>query len=825
MKGSGAAMRTSGWSRRLAGLVLAVSMASATAATFKPGDDVELPPGEGAVLVVVNSGLALESLWIEGDRGREKLMSFRAGTDLRLVTLPPGRYAWSKLRARMGGDSSGDAPINAATVDAFTVEAGVVNYGGDLDIATSLAGWWVYARTQNRLARALYLLEQSYPELRAKIPLKWQGATPDRFIERLDAARGSRDIAALTSDLDASVKSLLDEEVDPTLPAVVQELFPADSITHVELSAGGNRLLVSRARTGQASAQIIDVATRKAMTVYDDVVPITDAAWLDDTTLVLGSGSGSVARVEVFRVKPTVREPLAFERILVPDRARFVDVLQGSPAALLVEFHDRKNQRGLFRVDVHGKRIDAVQLRRERRLDKGIEDAASVMTDGRELRVAFVPENGAVRIKQRDARGAWAAGGLLPGGAVWKPLALTADAQGLYALTDHERAQTELVRVDLANGAIIETVRAVPGVDIEGANFDARRRLVSVFWHQQGLLEVEDLGAEAGGLRDRLRGLLPGKTIVPLQSAAGDQRTLAFVASETDPGSYVLYDAEGDRVETLVSSMPTFARVKPVPSLVLRAKARDGFEVESYLTLPATGGHRHPLVVMPHGGPQGVRDTRSFDPEVQLLAHYGYAVLRVNFRGSSGFGKAFREGGLHNWGRGIEDDILAALDGALAAQPLDTARVALRGTSYGGYSALMGLVRSPDRFRCGVAIAAVTDLPLLFVAGDGGQRVDDRKALGTLLGDPLRQLAELEDMSPAYRTRDLRQPILIVHERGDARVPIEHAMRLGLMLAADGRAPSFLPVDEVSHGHFSARGRLVVEAAGFALLNRCLVKR
>jgi dipeptidyl aminopeptidase/acylaminoacyl peptidase len=271
--------------------------------------------------------------------------------------------------------------------------------------------------------------------------------------------------------------------------------------------------------------------------------------------------------------------------------------------------------------------------------------------------------------------------------------------------------------------------------------------------------------------------------------------------------------------------MPTFARVKPVPSLVLRAKARDGFEVESYLTLPATGGHRHPLVVMPHGGPQGVRDTRSFDPEVQLLAHYGYAVLRVNFRGSSGFGKAFREGGLHNWGRGIEDDILAALDGALAAQPLDTARVALRGTSYGGYSALMGLVRSPDRFRCGVAIAAVTDLPLLFVAGDGGQRVDDRKALGTLLGDPLRKLAELEDMSPAYRTRDLRQPILIVHERGDARVPIEHAMRLGLMLAADGRAPSFLPVDEVSHGHFSARGRLVVEAAGFALLNRCLVKR
>ena len=113
-----------------------------------------------------------------------------------------------------------------------------------------------------------------------------------------------------------------------------------------------------------------------------------------------------------------------------------------------------------------------------------------------------------------------------------------------------------------------------------------------------------------------------------------------------------------------------------------------------------------------------MRDAIQFDPEVELLANRGYAVLRVNYRGSGGFGRAFEQSGFGGWGKDIEDDVLAALDATIKTVSIDQDRIALRGTSYGGYSTLMGLIRTPERFRCGIAVSAVTDVPLMFTSSD-----------------------------------------------------------------------------------------------------------
>ncbi len=799
-----------------------------SAASFAPREPVELPAGHGGVLVVVNSGHALESIWLEraDGAGREKYMSFPIGTSLRVLTLPPGRYAWSRLRVKRGGDArSFDVRLEAPMVAPFEVEAGVIAYAGDLDVSASLAGWWVAVESQDRLARALQLFEQEYPGVRARLPLRWKGDSPDRFIELLDAARGTRDVGALSAELVAAARRQLQTEVDPTLVAAVQELFPAEVIDRVEANPAGTRVLVSRSRQARTTAQIVDTATRKAVAIYDDILPLAQADWVDDDTLVIGSGGHSLARVEVFRVRPARDDALALESFTFPGPTRLLHAFGGARPGVLVEYLDRRGESGLFRVGVGGKRIDAAELRRDRRLDKGIEDAVSVMADDSGLRVAFVPTDGALSVRRRAPAGEWTAAGTLPASIRFTPLALTADGGGLYALSDHERAHVELVRFDFASGAISGTVHAVPGVDLDGARFDAQHRLVSVAYHRQGLLEIEPVGSVPAPVRDALAVRLPGRTVVPFQTGTDGRRTLAFAFSETDPGAWVMHDAADASVATIASVAAPFSQVQPVTSSVVRARSRDGLDVEAYLSLPRNGRAPHPLVVMPHGGPQGVRDTRAFDAETQLLVHLGHAVLRVNFRGSSGYGRNFREGGQRNWGRGIEDDILAALDAALAAHPLDASRVALRGASYGGYSTLMGLVRSPERFRCGIAIAAVTDLPLMFVAGDGRADRDARRVLETLLGDPRKQLAELEAVSPTWRHTDLRQPLLLVHGSSDRRVPVEHSLRLGLVLAAAGRVPALLAIEHAGHGDFNPRARLAVEAASQDLLTRCLAPR
>jgi len=228
-------------------------------------------------------------------------------------------------------------------------------------------------------------------------------------------------------------------------------------------------------------------------------------------------------------------------------------------------------------------------------------------------------------------------------------------------------------------------------------------------------------------------------------------------------------------------------------------KSTDGLPIEAYLTMPPVAGKR-PLVVLPHGGPVGVADRMLFDPEVQFLASLGYAVLQVNFRGSDGFGKAFREAGYKKHGTLIEDDIETALTEVLARFPLDPQRMCVMGASYGGYSAMVSTVRWPQRFRCAVSMSGVSDRVLFFTASDGGNSAKGRKELERVIGDPNTELDEMLETSPLYRYREMQVPVMLVHGGEDMRVDYEHSRRLVRMLNLAGHKPVMLSFDKEGHG-------------------------
>jgi dipeptidyl aminopeptidase/acylaminoacyl peptidase len=261
-----------------------------------------------------------------------------------------------------------------------------------------------------------------------------------------------------------------------------------------------------------------------------------------------------------------------------------------------------------------------------------------------------------------------------------------------------------------------------------------------------------------------------------------EQRFLVYSWSDRQPGRYLLYEPGRKRLEELISTRSWIDPQTMQPTQPIRLKARDGVLLHGYLTLPAKTGRLPPLVVVPHGGPFGVRDSWGFDPGVQFLADRGYAVLQVAFRGSGGYGRSHEHAGYHRWGLEMQDDLADAVVWTGKQGYVDTTRVCIYGAGYGGYAALMGLIRTPRLYRCGIDYGGPVDLPLYFRSNvsDGPSETDDaaRTWWRMTIGDPGENVARFFDTSPIMRVNEIQAPVLVIHGQLDGRVQIEHYKRL-----------------------------------------------
>ena len=278
-------------------------------------------------------------------------------------------------------------------------------------------------------------------------------------------------------------------------------------------------------------------------------------------------------------------------------------------------------------------------------------------------------------------------------------------------------------------------------------------------------------------LQQRIDQALPGKTNLVVNRSADGNRVLIFSAAADDPGTYYVFDQAAGRLEIFASP---YARLQDAPFAPVRPisyRSRDGLTIRGYLTLPQGRPERGlPLVVLPHGGPF-MRDSWTFNPEVQFLASRGYAVLQPNFRGSTGYGRDFVERGYGQLGAGMIDDMEDGVEWLASQGIVDPARVCNMGSSYGGYVAIWSAMRSPERYRCAISWAGPTDL-LAMMRHDArmlyAQRyVRERRR--QLRGD---EEVSLRAVSPLRHAERLRVPLLIGHGEQDTRVPVDQSRRL-----------------------------------------------
>lgn len=301
-----------------------------------------------------------------------------------------------------------------------------------------------------------------------------------------------------------------------------------------------------------------------------------------------------------------------------------------------------------------------------------------------------------------------------------------------------------------------------------------------------------------------------GKGVSISGRSADYSRVLAVVGTHATPDMYYLVDFKRGTAEIVGEDYPALTGKKLGEVRELNYKARDGMEIPAYLTLPPGVEHKLlPTVVLPHGGPES-RDTRDFNWIAQFLATRGYVVLQPQFRGSTGYGEAFRRAGYRQWGGLMQDDVTDGVKALIEQGIADPKRICIAGLSYGGYSALAGAAFTPDLYACAISINGVADLPqmLMYDRRQHGEESDSIAYWKEHIGpadDP-----NVIARSPARSPQTVQAPILLMHGVGDTVVPIQQSRTMADALKRQRKPHSFIELPGEDHWLSTGESRIRV---------------
>jgi dipeptidyl aminopeptidase/acylaminoacyl peptidase len=395
----------------------------------------------------------------------------------------------------------------------------------------------------------------------------------------------------------------------------------------------------------------------------------------------------------------------------------------------------------------------------------------------------------------------------------------TRDGTTFYLLSSIGANASRLFAVDVATGA--QTLLAEdPTYDVKQVELDPETRVAQAVLFAEDRDEWvfldEDYAKQIARIRSELA--LQGVDGEVYPDRSGDVWTVTVVTG-AGPILYYLYEPDGGRLRYLFNHQPALdayelARMEP-----FAFTARDGVPVHGYVSWPPGVPRTSlPAVLNVHGGPWA-RNSFGFDEEAQLLANRGYACVQVNYRGSSGYGKHFRNLGAKQWGAAMHTDLLDAVEHLVAAGSIDPARVAIMGVSYGGYAALCGAAFSPSVFACAIDLCGPANLLTLLAAG-APYRTPLQSFMYANVGDPETEADLLRERSPLSAVDAIRIPILVAQGANDVRVPQAEAEQIVEALRAKGLPHEYLLFPDEGHGLARPANR----AAYYAAVERFLAE-
>lgn len=386
------------------------------------------------------------------------------------------------------------------------------------------------------------------------------------------------------------------------------------------------------------------------------------------------------------------------------------------------------------------------------------------------------------------------------------PLFFTFDNKRLYVLSNRGRDKTAIFEFDPQTGKEGELLFETSHVDVGGLAYSEHRRVLTVASYVDDRVHRHFFDDWARDVRADLEQQLPGQEVSIASLTRDETRAIVRAGSDRSVGSVYIYDIASRKLTSLGAMMPWIDPDDMVPMTPIRFTSRDGLEINGYLSLPAgfalgqTVTEPLPLVVNPHGGPWA-RDMWGFNVEAQLLANRGYAVLQINFRGSTGYGRAFWEASFGQWGRTMQNDIDDGIDWLVSQGIVDPARIGIYGASYGGYATLAGVAFTPDRYAAAVDYVGVSNLFTLLESMPPYWK-PMRDMMYEMIGNPNTEEGKraLHDASPLFFVDRIVTPLFVAQGANDPRVKQAESDQIVEALRARGVDVKYMLKENEGHG-------------------------
>ncbi len=392
-------------------------------------------------------------------------------------------------------------------------------------------------------------------------------------------------------------------------------------------------------------------------------------------------------------------------------------------------------------------------------------------------------------------------------GGDFTPIALDSEGTSLYVLDNHNQDLTGLFKLDLLTNERTH-IYTDEKVDVTYVQYNASKDGVYALLIDDGYPAyiTFDTKTEEARVYKELLNTFQGYRLDITSYDSKGRFWLLHASNDVNVGNFFLYDRKSGQFKFLFSRTKGVDPKSLSQSIPINFPAQDGTTVYGYVTYPASVPETQsvPLVVLVHGGPHGERDYWEYNREVQLLTSQGYAVLRVNYRGSDGYGREFENAGYGEWGNLIQQDIIDGTRWVIAQGGIKEDSVCIMGASFGGYSAVQASILAPDLYKCAIANAGVYDLPRLFEEGDIPKMIFGKAFLESAIG---MDDTELKQFSPVYNVEKLKTPLLIAHGEKDMRAPISHAEALRERLEQLNKPFDWFTRSTEGHGFYSQENR------------------
>jgi len=386
------------------------------------------------------------------------------------------------------------------------------------------------------------------------------------------------------------------------------------------------------------------------------------------------------------------------------------------------------------------------------------------------------------------------------------PLYFTFDNKNIYAASNLGRDKTTIVKYDIANAKELEVIYEHPEVDVYNLLRSKKRKVitgVAFYTDKRNYHFFDDTRKE---LQEILEKKLPGYEVVLSNMSKDERKILVRTYSDKSRGAYYFYNIDTKEFKKLVDISPWLNEKHLADMKPIEYQSRDGLTINGYLTLPkGVEAKNLPVVVNPHGGPWA-RDRWGFNPEVQFLVNRGYALLQMNFRGSTGYGREFWEISFKQWGRTMQDDVTDGVKWLIDQGIADSQRIGIYGGSYGGYATLAGLTFTPDLYTCGVDYVGVSNL-FTFMNTIPPYWEPYRQMWYEMVGDPEKDAEMMKAASPVFHVDKIKAPLFVAQGANDPRVNKDESDQMVVALKKRGIDVPYMVKDNEGHGFRNEENR------------------